>query len=101
MLRQPLAVQHHPLLPTRELRTVSLREAAQAVESTKPGPKCGVHILKLELEKDDRATLVEWLDPDSGRKSSWIADVLKSEDHDISEITIARHRRGKCSCGTL
>jgi hypothetical protein len=85
-------------VPNRKLSLVSLSEAAIAVESNKPGPKCGVHVLRANLPADDRKLLDEWLPLDSGKTSTWISEVLVIDKHQISEFTIQRHRRGKCSC---
>lgn len=79
---------------------MTLRVAADAVEPTsKPGPKCGIHILRLNLDTDDNNWLDDVLPMNSGKKSGWISDVLKSDGHDVSEFVIQRHRKRKCSCG--
>lgn len=86
--------------PNRKLRTVSLSEAANAVDSKQPGPKCGVHTLRATLSPADRKVLDAWLPLNSGKQSTWISTVLRADGHSTSEFVIARHRRGKCSCGT-
>jgi hypothetical protein len=80
---------------------VSLDKAALAVVDTRPGPKCGVHTLQKALSPKDLELFCSWLPIDSGKKSSWISEVLKADGYSTSEMTIARHRRGKCSCGTV
>lgn len=86
-------------VPTDRNDEVTLRVAAESVEPTsKPGPKCGIHILRMKLDTDDNNWLDDVLPSTSGKKSSWISDVLKSDGHDVSEFIIQRHRRGKCSC---
>lgn len=77
---------------------MSLDKAALKVVDTKPGPRCGVFVLEAQLSADDLALFRGWLDTNSGKKSSWISDVLAEDGHSVSEMTIARHRRGKCSC---
>lgn len=79
---------------------MSLSEAAQAVDSKQPGPKCGVHTLRESLSPADRLVLDGWLPLESGKQSTWIATVLRADGHSTSEFVIQRHRRGKCSCGT-
>lgn len=84
--------------PNRNEILVSLDKAALKVADTKPGPRCGVFILEAKLSPEDLATFRSWLPVDSGRKHSWISEVLTEDGHSVTEMTIARHRRGKCSC---
>jgi hypothetical protein len=81
------------------LETVSLSEAAIAVDSKQPGPKCGVYALRQKLSPEDLKVFNAWLHGD--RTSTWISEVLRTDGHTTSEFTIARHRRLKCSCGTV
>jgi hypothetical protein len=99
LLVRPETHTGHPSVPRRKLRTVSLSEAAQAVDSKQPGPKCGVYALRQKLSPEDLKVFDAWLHGD--RTSTWISEVLKADGHTTSDFTIARHRRGKCSCGTV
>jgi len=76
---------------------MSLRQNAAVIEQASSGPRCGVLQLREELTGDDVAWLDEVLN-DKRRQSTWIAAVLKQDGHQISAITLQRHRRGICSC---
>lgn len=75
---------------------MSLREAAQAVESRLPGPKCGFYLYRLSLSGDD----LDFFDSmiENGKKASYIADVVASDGGELSDFTIRRHLNGRCSC---
>lgn len=77
---------------------MSLRSAAETVDNRKPGPRCSVAILRLQLDDLDRKTLDDWLDPASGKTNVWIAEVLAADGKKFSDSTIGRHRKRKCSC---
>lgn len=77
---------------------MTLSSKAAAIDQTKPGPRCGIYQLRRTLDTADNTWLDDVLPPDSGRTSVWISEVLKSDGHDISEFSVQRHRRRKCSC---
>lgn len=77
---------------------MSLRSAAEQVDNRVPGPKCGVAILRLQLDDLDRKTFDAWLDITSGKSNVWISEVLSADDKKLSDFTIGRHRKRKCSC---
>ena len=72
--------------------------AAKLAESRqpKPGPGCSFGAILRELDDIDRKALINALNSTMGGEQ--IADVLRTEGHDISGITVQRHRRGRCSC---
>jgi hypothetical protein len=78
------------------LDTVSLREAAQAVESRLPGPKCGFYLYRLSLAPDDLAFFDSMIE--NGKKATYIADVVAGDGGDLSDFTIRRHLNGRCAC---
>lgn len=77
---------------------MALSDKAEAIDKAKPGPRCGIYQIRQTVSPSDNAWLDENLSPDSGRTSTWISEVLKADGHDISEFTVQRHRRRKCSC---
>lgn len=78
---------------------MSLRVAAEKVDSRQPAPKCHVAILRLQLDDLDRKFLDDMLKADPLKVTSvYIEDVLKADDHPVSEFSIRRHRNGRCRC---
>ena len=69
---------------------------------TRKGPGCSVGLLLAQLPDSERAALLAMLaDPDWNAEA--IADRVSAEEDihvTIQGQTIARHRRGRCSCGT-
>jgi hypothetical protein len=69
-----------------------LREAL----SVDPIRTCRVREILEQLDKDDRAALLEAL---SCRSGNHIAGVLKRAGYPVSDTTIRTHKRGDCACG--
>lgn len=61
-----------------------------------PHPRCGIAVLLDALTDDDKAAVQTALDGDW--TSGAIATELQAEGHQVSHQTVARHRRGECSC---
>lgn len=57
---------------------------------------CGIARIMDRLTPTD----LEWLQEQllSEHTASWIGDVLRADGHDVSDLTVRRHRTGKCSC---
>jgi hypothetical protein len=77
---------------------MALKDRADIGDVLLRGPRCGVDRVLRGLNQEDRQTLIEWLDADSGRESEWIARQVRAEGHDLSGETVARHRRRICRC---
>lgn len=75
---------------------MSLRIAAEKVDSRQPAPKCHVAILRLQLDDLDRKFLDDLLK--SSRTNVYISEVVGADNHTLSEFSIGRHRKGRCSC---
>lgn len=76
--------------------------AAMAEEAK--GPGCSIKKIRGQLDAADNATLTEVLE--SPRTSTLIAKALAAEGirvsgKAVSAETVQRHRKGRCSCGTL
>lgn len=63
----------------------------------RPGGTCTIVRIIARLEEDDRAWLLAALD-DPDEKSSDIAWTLTNAGHQISPVSLARHRRKDCTC---
>jgi hypothetical protein len=74
-----------------------LRNAAEKVDARQPAPKCHVAILRLQLDDLDRKFLDDLL-KDTSRTNVYISEVVAADDHSLSEFSIGRHRKGRCSC---
>jgi hypothetical protein len=64
---------------------------------TIPGPKCSVCIALLTMDREDRATLQEWLDNEHLRSSEMVRWLNDDGVGYIGPQSIQRHRRGVCS----
>lgn len=74
-----------------------LKAAYQATATKPKGPPCSIATALSNLDPEDSDFLRELLaDPD--KPSSRISLALRAEGHEISQITVARHRRGECRC---
>jgi hypothetical protein len=73
-----------------------LREAAVKVDARVPGPKCGVARMRLMLDKADLEFFNALLKSD--KTSVYVSEVLSADDKKLSDFSIARHRKRKCSC---
>jgi hypothetical protein len=60
------------------------------------GGRCSVESILTELNDIDARALTDAIE--SHMQSSDIARALRLEGHDIAGNTVARHRRGDCSC---
>lgn len=78
---------------------MGLSEALKAQIAPKRGPKCHVWRLLQTLPADDLDALTCALDSDMTHAT--ISRALIDEGHRVSAITIGRHRRGECACGTV
>ena len=58
--------------------------------------RCTVDILLDVMCDDDRNALMRAFASDA--TSASIARALRSENHDIAQQTLARHRKGECAC---
>lgn len=75
-----------------------LSKALGALSRSKPGPRCGVAVLLADLEGADRIELEGTL-KDVALMSSTISKAISEAfSAQLSQQTIARHRRGICSC---
>ncbi len=79
-------------------RSITLSKLAARLAAQKPIPKgrCSVSTLFDELDDIDRQALLNAIE--SPMTSADIARALRSEGHDMQGPTLARHRRGDCSC---
>lgn len=78
---------------------MGLADEARAQQGTvSKGPVCGIRRLLSALPDEDRDDLITLLD-DPMVFASVIAQVLQDRGFRIQGGTIARHRRGACSCG--
>jgi len=80
-----------------ELPKLPLSKHALSLAQAIPGPKCGVRLLRDKLSREDQA----WLDENIANPSvqhQYISDVLLLDEHKLAASTIARHRKGRCSC---
>lgn len=75
---------------------MSLRTAAETVDNRLPAPKCHVAILRLQLDDLDLKFLNDLLKSD--KTSVYISEVVAADNRTLSEFSINRHRRRKCSC---
>lgn len=77
-----------------------LRETAQTIPQKRSGFSCGIEKALYRLEDDDREWLIQQLENDEVT-AQWISDVLRAEKHDVSQGVVARHRSGRCRCGSV
>lgn len=71
------------------------------LETLKPYEKarsCRVRTILSELDAKDAAILTEALKDQKAYPHSYLSKRLKERDIMISDIVIARHRQGICSC---
>lgn len=61
------------------------------------GSQCGIHRLLGELDSDDRAAVLEWVN-DFGYTAKAISRELADNQIEISVGQIQRHRRKDCVC---
>lgn len=62
------------------------------------GPRCTVARIVAKVDDADRAVLAGWLADADAYPVAWIAEQLRTVGHWITPATVARHRRGACSC---
>lgn len=77
---------------------MSLRDRVQSAQRD-PGFACSIALIQDQLSGSDRAELDTVL-ADRALSAAAIARVLTAEGHVVRQQTVARHRRGDCSCGT-
>lgn len=77
-----------------------LRETANTIPQKRPGFSCGIEKALYKLQGDDHTWLVQQL-ANEDVTAQWISDVLRAEGHDVSQNVVARHRSGRCRCGTV
>ena len=71
--------------------------ARLADEKPKPmGSRCTVGILFETLDDIDKQALLNAIE--SPMQSTAIARALRAEGHEVAGPTLARHRRGDCTC---
>ena len=75
---------------------MSLLADIRAEQAAQPGPKCSFPTVMASLAPEDAADVLAAID--EGRKSSAIARALRKRGVELGEYTIARHRRGACTC---
>lgn len=75
---------------------MSLLADIRAEQEAQSGPKCSFQTVMASLTPEDAADVLAAID--EGRKSSAISRALRKRGVDLGEYTIARHRRGGCSC---
>lgn len=85
--------------PKRKARVMGLSDALKAQKVPVGGPRCQVGRLLHTLPADDVDALAEALDSDMTHAS--ISRALIEEGHRVTAITVGRHRREECSCGTF
>jgi len=72
---------------------LSLEATLQSLEEVRTGFPCKTCVIIRGLDKDDRETLVGWIDnPDM--KTSMIVRALASYGIRVSASSVSRHRRG-------
>lgn len=74
------------------LTIIAARDAANH-----PGPSCKIAQLLSSLDEEDRAGLIIAFQ-DLGITTTAIYKGLRRAGYDISQSTVARHRRGDCTC---
>lgn len=75
-----------------------LGAALQALPKTKKGPRCSVGVFLGTLAKGDAEELRTALKDATVMSSALAIAVRSTFGSDLSQHTIARHRRGHCSC---
>lgn len=75
---------------------MGLKDALEAERRQRPGFRCAVCKLLVELDPDDAEALTDAL-RDPQVQGSQIARALMAEGHEIKQNTVTRHRRGDCS----
>ena len=65
--------------------------------SRQPGPKCATGLALKALTPAKRSKLQEALD-EPRITGMAIARWLKQNGHQVSDVSVRRHRRGDCSC---
>ena len=73
-----------------------LSDAAVKVDARVPGPKCGVALMRLQLDDADRKFFNDLLK--YTRTSVYVSEVLAADGKRLSDFSISRHRKRKCSC---
>lgn len=76
----------------------NLKAALDALPRTKKGPRCGVATLVAALSKEDAKELQEALRSDQIQSAALAQALSKAYRSELTQHTIARHRRGHCSC---
>ena len=76
---------------------MSLLDALNNEVARRKGPQCSIVAILDALDDDDRAALVAAFVSD--QPSTSIARALLTVNVRIAPTTLARHRRGECSCG--
>lgn len=74
---------------------MSLADRFSSYKAPSPGPKCVTCHLVASLPKADAAALQKALD-DPSVSNAAISEILRSEDHQVAETSVRRHRRGMC-----
>ena len=75
---------------------MALGIAAEKVNQSKPGPRCGFGAILKALGPDDSAFFE--LMVTQGKTGTYIAEVFRADGHDVSEFTVRRHMKRSCSC---
>ena len=75
---------------------MALSSAAEKVQELQPGPKCGFGAILKALGTDDLAYYRQMIT--EGKTRSYIAEVFRTDGHDVSVYTVSRHIKGQCSC---
>lgn len=75
-----------------------LADALEAEQNTHKGPRCAVALALEAMDDDDAAVLQAALDDKQGKQASVISRALKAVGHEVGGYSLARHRRGDCSC---
>lgn len=78
---------------------MSLRRAVAAASATPRHRLCTVTLIRMDLDPDDAADLDEML-ADRSITGKALSAGLQSLGHHVTPVTINRHRRGECSCGS-
>lgn len=74
----------------------SLEDFTAASQPTRP--VCTIHKIMRALDPKDRDVLTAaFSNPEITAVA--IGAVLKANGHDVTQHTVARHRRGQCTCG--
>jgi len=77
-----------------------LRETAQTIQPKRSGFSCGIEKALYRLDAEDGEWLIQQL-ANEEVTAQWISDVLRAEKHDVSQSVVARHRSGRCRCGSV